>query len=231
MNRAQAERILAAKGWLAGQSPRFRATLLEQAELLHFAKGDYAFRAGDPPGGMHGVVAGSFGIYLVTPFSGPDLSHILHPGWWCGEGPALGGRQRVLTVMAMESSITLHVPLEPARHLVQTDPEAARSIAVLGQIALGVAVANVSDLLIQRVDRRVGAVLLRVTGAMEGTVLKPTDDVCLTQGQLGRMANASRNMVNRTLAAFVAAGWVRLGYNRIAILDPVALAAFAFAGG
>src|SRR6476469_5894096 len=100
MNRAQAERILAAKGWHAGQSPRFRAALLEHAELLHFAKGDYAFRAGDPPGGMSGIVAGSFGISVVPPFSGPDLSHIRHPGGGCGGGPALGGRRRVRTVMA-----------------------------------------------------------------------------------------------------------------------------------
>ncbi|MFC7476859.1 Crp/Fnr family transcriptional regulator [Dankookia sp. GCM10030260] len=229
MTLAEAEAILAAKGWLAGQSLRIRRALLDGAKLVHFAKGDYAFRAGDPPGGMHGIAAGSFGIYLSTPFRGPSLSHILHPGWWCGEGPILGGRRRILTAVAMEPSITLHIPFEPGRRLVQSDPEAARSIGMLGQIAMGVAIANVSDLLIQRVDRRVGAVLLRVTGAMEGAELRPTGEVRLTQEQLGCMANVSRNMVNRTLAEFETAGWVRLGYNRLAILDPESLAAFAFA--
>ena len=43
------------------------------------------------------------------------------------------------------------------------------------------------------------------------------------------MANVLRALVNRTLAQFEAEGWVRLGYNRVAILDPEALAAFAYA--
>ena len=130
-------------------------------------KGDYVFRAGDGPGGLHGIVAGSFGTYCGHAYSAPALSHILHPGWWCGEGPALGGLKRVLTVRAMEPGWTLHLPLEAARALVLSNPEAARSIGVLGQIALRVAIANVSQLMIRRSDRRIGAVLLRVTGALD----------------------------------------------------------------
>ncbi|WP_165838942.1 Crp/Fnr family transcriptional regulator [Roseicella frigidaeris] len=231
MERAHAERILLGKGWLATQTPDFRAALLAGTDLVQFDKGDFVFHAGDPPGGIYGVVAGSLAVYVMTPRSGPDLSHILHPGCWCGEGSALGAPRQILTVCAMEAAIALHLPADAARQLVRSSAEAAWRVGALGQVALQAAYANISDLLIRRVDRRVGAVLLRVTGALAEEVLAPTGDIRLTQGQLGQMANASRDLVNRTLAEFEAAGWVRLGYNRIAILDPIALADFAFARG
>jgi CRP/FNR family cyclic AMP-dependent transcriptional regulator len=231
MDRLRAEAILRSRGWLPAQPAGFQAALLAEAELRFFRKGEYVFEAGDGPGGLHGIVAGSFGAYAVTPFSAPALSHILHPGWWFGEGPALGGLKRVITIRAMEPGWTMYLPLEAARALVLSNPEAARSIGTLGQIGMRVAIVAVSQLMIRRSDRRIGAVLLRVTGALDGEALAPTGDIRLTQVEIARMANASRNLVNKSLAQFEAAGWVRLGYNRIAVLDPVALADFAYQRG
>ena len=44
------------------------------------------------------------------------------------------------------------------------------------------------------------------------------------------MANASRDVVHRTLMRFEAKRWLTLGYNRINILAPGALAAFVKGG-
>jgi CRP/FNR family cyclic AMP-dependent transcriptional regulator len=229
IDRAEADRVALSKGWLAMQPAGFQAALLARAELVAFRKGEDVFRTGDGPGGIYGVVAGSFGTYPTTADIGPVLSHILHPGLWCGDGPALGRATRLLTVRAMEASAALHLPIEAARAMMASDPEAARSIGLIGLNGMRVAILNVLHLMIRRVDRRIGATLLRVTGAMDGEGLEATGDIRLTQSEIARMANASRNGVNRSLAQFEAAGWVRLGYNRIAILDPQALAAFAFA--
>ncbi|WP_132285089.1 Crp/Fnr family transcriptional regulator [Roseicella aquatilis] len=227
MDRAEAERIVLSKGWLAAQPPAFQAALFRESGLLRFRKGETVYLSGSGPGGLYGVVQGSFGTYVSTRFSGPDLSHILRPGWWFGEGPTLGSETRLIGVRAMEASFALHLPLAAGRALVR-DPDAARSVSEISRLGMQVAVMNVSELLIRRVDRRLGAVLLRVSGAAENGVLRPTGDVRLTQGDLARMANASRDLVNRMLARFEAAGWVRLGYNRIAILDPEATARFAY---
>lgn len=228
MDRAAAECVVLSRGWLAEQAPAFRGALLARAELVTFRKGDIVFQAGDPPGGLYGVAEGSFGVYVVTPHTGPDLSLLLHPGWWYGEGPTLGSASRNATVRAMEPSAALHLPLDLARSLVRSDPEAARSVGLLGQASMRLAIANIADLMIRRADRRVGAVLLRASGALEDSVLRRTGEICLTQTQLAQMANASRDLVNRTLGQFEAAGWVRLGYNRIAITAPEPLAEFAF---
>ncbi|WP_158292029.1 Crp/Fnr family transcriptional regulator [Paracraurococcus ruber] len=228
MDRAEAVAVVLSRGWLAAEDPGFQAALLAPAELQWFAKGDYVFRYGDPPGGFYGIAAGSFGTYLCTEHTGPHLSHLLHPGWWFGEGPALRGTDRMASIRAMETSHALHVPIEAMRDLIRTDPDAARRLSSIAQTYVKLSLTNVTDLMIRRADRRVGAVLLRVSGAKEDGALRRTGDICLTQTELAQMSNASRDLVNRTLAEFEAKGWVRLGYNRMAVLEPEALAAFAF---
>jgi len=42
------------------------------------------------------------------------------------------------------------------------------------------------------------------------------------------MANLSRHHVGRKLAAFEGAGWIQCGYNRVKLLVPEALTAFAY---
>ncbi|MDO9707182.1 Crp/Fnr family transcriptional regulator [Paracraurococcus lichenis] len=227
MERAQAESILVSRGWLAEQPASVQAEVLRRGDLAPFAKGDWLHRVGDGPGPFYGVVAGSFGTYVGGPQRGPDLTHILRVGWWFGEGPTLGGQARLLGVRAMEESFAWRVPLEAARDLVR-DPLAAQSVGRISVDAMRIAAVNVSDLLIRRTDRRVAAVLLRAAGAIERGVMRPTGDVRLTQGNLAQMANASRDVVNRTLARLEDSGFVRLGYNRVAVLQPEAVAEFAF---
>jgi CRP/FNR family cyclic AMP-dependent transcriptional regulator len=89
------------------------------------------------------------------------------------------------------------------------------------------ALRTVSDLLIPQADRRIAATLLRLTRADEDERPEDPRGFRLRQAELGEMANASRQIVNRALSRFAGSGWIALGYQRIAVLDPAALAAFA----
>jgi CRP-like cAMP-binding protein len=84
------------------------------------------------------------------------------------------------------------------------------------------------DLLIPDSSRRLAAVLLRVT-AMGEAEPGNRDGYMMTQTELGEMANASRNQVNRVLGTLRRAGLVAVGYNRIRLLDVEGLKAFAYA--
>ena len=55
----------------------------------------------------------------------------------------------------------------------------------------------------------------------------------VTQSQLGDMANAARDVVNRSLGKLEARGWLSVGYRAITLTDPRALRSFAesVAGG
>jgi CRP/FNR family transcriptional regulator, cyclic AMP receptor protein len=101
-----------------------------------------------------------------------------------------------------------------------------RSVGALSDFGIDLSIAAASDLLIRRADRRIAATLLRVTGVETG--IRPSDPAGFfpDTSRVGEMANASRDVVHRTLRRFEAKRWLTLGYNRINILAPGALAAF-----
>ncbi|MBR0662040.1 Crp/Fnr family transcriptional regulator [Neoroseomonas oryzicola] len=227
MERDEAGRILLASGWLARQPPAVSAAVMRRARPVPFQAGEHVFHADDAPGGIYGIAAGAIGILVATGGRAPRLAHILRQGAWFGHGPLMTGGRRALGFRAMEPSVTLHIPLAALDELSRASLEGARSLAVLANANMGVAIATVSDLLIARADRRIAAVLLRATGAAQGVPPTDAEGYRLTQAELADMANASRQVVNRTLAGFARQGWIASGYQRIAIRDAAALAAFA----
>ncbi len=227
MKRTEAERIAISHGWLAGQPRSFQPGLLRRAELKHFDAGAFVYHAGDDPGGIYGIVRGAFAIYLPLVRGGTRMVHIARTGVWFGQGPMNIRRDRKMSFRASEEAAVLHVSLPALNEIVARDPMTLRSFGALTEINLEIAATAVRDLLIRRADQRIAATLLRVTSADSGS---PSDDpsgFSLTQSELGEMANASRDLVNRTLAGFEARGWISKSYNRIAIGNLEALAEFA----
>lgn len=226
MDRATAHRIVLEQGWLSRQPPRFQAEILARAELLAFATGEHAYRAGEEAGGVHGIVGGSFGVHVAARPADPSLAHVMRNGAWFGLSGLFRRPVRTLSFRALELSWTLHVPSPALEEIAHTIPEAPRAVAAIADASLQVATVAIADLLIGEADRRIAATLLRVCGAGPDRGTVDSAGCRLTQAELGEMANASRGLVNRTLRAFEARGWVRLGYQQIKVSDAGALAAF-----
>jgi CRP-like cAMP-binding protein len=148
-------------------------------------------------------------------------------GEWFGIKAMLHGGPRELTYRAMEPSRLLFVARTRLVPLMQKDPDIAVRVGQLAELGnrLGSWVAR--DLLTPDAGRRLASVLFRVLGTGE-VVPDDPDGFRLTHQQLGEMANLSRHHVGRKLAAFEGAGWIECGYNRVKLLDPEALAAFAY---
>jgi CRP-like cAMP-binding protein len=87
----------------------------------------------------------------------------------------------------------------------------------------------VSDLLIPSGERRIAATLVRTSlGEPSAPGVADTPfPVHASQAEIGQMANASRDSVNRALARFTEAGWVRVEFRKIQMADLRALEAFA----
>jgi len=230
MERARAEAILLAQGWLAEVPRGVRAALLARARLVSFAAGAPVFHIGDEAGGIYGIAGGAFGVLAATEGRSARLCSVLRRGAWFGHGPAVARGRRALGFRAMEPSVALHVPLAALTALAR-QAEGAMSLALLAHANMSLAITTVSDLQVARADRRVAAALLRATGVARG--IPPADPAGdrLTQAEIGEMANASRQAVNRALGRFARQGWIALGYQRIAVTDPRALDAFAAGGG
>lgn len=240
MRRDEVLRNLKGRGWLASCDPALRDAVIEAGRLLRFRRGEALYQSAGGPGGMLGVAEG--GIVLSIPGRNglPTAAHIVRPSSWFGYGSLFNKQRRMLIPVANEPSQVLHLGLSELDKLRAVFPTAGRAFWQLAMRGDAAYVAAISDLLIADTDRRLAAVLLRVTGAETQDRQKdlPIDPlladpwagpngVPLTQGLLGEMANASSQTVTRFVNRAGKAGWIVWTYGRVRILDFGQLLAFA----
>jgi CRP/FNR family transcriptional regulator, cyclic AMP receptor protein len=240
VRRDEVLRNLKERGWLASCDPALRDAVIEAGRLLRFRRGEALYQSAGGPGGMFGVAEG--GIVLSIPGRNrlPTAAHIVRPSSWFGYGSIFNRQRRMLIPVANEPSQALHLGLSELDKLRAVFPAADRAFWQLAMRGDAAYVAAISDLLIADTDRRLAAVLLRVTGAETQDRQKdlPIDPlladpwagpngVPLTQALLGEMANASSQTVTRFVDRAVKAGWIVWTYGRVRILDFGQLLAFA----
>jgi len=214
-------------GWLADRPPDVRAEVLGRCRLLQPKPGSFLRLSGDDPGGIYGVASGGIGIQLPLAAEGQALVHVARRGTWFGYGLARTNGPWPMSYPVMEPSVLLHLPLPDLREIRATKPWMLPHLQALAEYGLERAVANVTSLMIRNPARRIAATLLRV--APESEAGAPATLV-VSQEQLGEMANAARDVVNRALKRFEARGWVSIGYRSITIHHAEGLAGFVETG-
>jgi CRP-like cAMP-binding protein len=165
MRRREAHRILTSRGWLAEIDPALASAVIEAGRLVEFDRGEALYQPGDGPGGMYGVVSGGILLSAFARNGLPVAGHIARRCTWFGFGSVLDRHRRVLIPTANEASLVLNVPLGELERLRDTFPTAGRAFGQLAMWSDAISLTIISDLLIANTDRRVAAVLLRVTGA------------------------------------------------------------------
>ncbi|AJA09758.1 hypothetical protein SKP52_14370 [Sphingopyxis fribergensis] len=208
--------------------PAIRSRIMDSGRTMSVNRGQRIFAYGDPPGGIYGILSGGIGMEACSGYHSVRLGHIMREGDWFGHGPALERGVRSLGCRAVEDSLLWTVPLPALITLMQDDPETSRFVGELASANARILTYIACDLLIPSAPRRMAAVLLRVTGALEGVRPSDPEGYLLTQSELGEMANVSRHHVNRVLGQFMEKGWVTKSYNRLRLLDIPSLADFAF---
>lgn len=225
IDRGEAERLVRHTGWLADQPEDVRRAVLKVARLIHYPVGEFVFHAGDAAGGLYGVVSGGVGIHLPSDAGETVLAHIVRTGVWFGYGPLVRGRERSLSFSLVEPSLLFHVPLANAQDIARRSPVHQRAVLSVSEYGMDIATRVIESLLIRNTDRRIAATLLRVAPSREKEGLE--NSILVTQAQLGEMANAERQVVNRALGRLQANGWIHVSYGRIDIVDETSLRDFA----
>lgn len=222
------ENLFGGRGWLSGASLDLRTRLLAEARTLEYPRGARVYALGDKAGGIYGVVSGGIGIEVSARGHPVRMGHVVRPGFWFGEGPIIGGGERFLGAIAVEDSLVIHLTLPTLKQLIQSNTEMQILLARLSQNSVQFAMWVTCDLLIPEAPRRIAAVLLRVSGALDGDNLSHTGGFPLNQTLLGELANASRVHVSRVLGRLAQMGLIKKRYNHLEILDPQGLARFAY---
>lgn len=200
---------------------------MEHVTLQIYAPGEYTHFVGDTTGGMFGIADGRFGVMLPAASGELVLCHVLQTGAWFGLGPILTNGPRSLTYRALETSHLLHVSRSDLNTIAHLYPEFYRRIGMLSEgsyYAMGIRV--MSDLLVRSGERRIAAVLARLAQGGDGHRTGDTAPIRLSQAEIGQIANASRDRVNRALQKFAKAGWITVDYKAIVIRDIAALEVF-----
>lgn len=222
-----ARETAAQHGWLPRTDAAFARTFLEHCVLLLLAPGDTACRVGDPPGGMFGLVRGNLGAIISRAERSPYVAHFPRPGTWFGEACAITGQPRRVGLVAVRETALLYIPLPRILELLAARPEWWRYLALVTLEHADTATLAGVDLLQREPERRIAAVLLRLTGCRVG-LLEPGDgpwQAVVSQEDVALFSNVTRNTVGAVLKDMSARGLVKIGYRSLEVLKPGALRA------
>lgn len=224
--------VLAKTGWLSTEPKWLRDALLECSTLRSFEAGDFTHMTGDEPGGIFGIVSGSFGVLIPTMKSELTVCHVLGVGNWFGIGPILTDGPRSMSYRALEKSQVLHASYGDVKRIGRRQPQLYHRIGILSErsyYAVGIQI--LGDLLIPSSERRVAAVLRRLGGMAIGNGQVEPWAIHLSQSEIGEMCNCSRDRVNRALQKFAKAGWIGVDIKKVIVRNRAALERFAQGDG
>lgn len=222
----QAHAIVSREGWLSYTPPPFRQTVLARCKLEALKAGATIYSVGDPPGGMYGLVRGSFALSIAPGERGPYVAHFARPGTWFGEAAAFTEQPRRIGLAVTRASKFLHLPLPAIREIVIADPGAWRFFGLAAIAHYDTAIGAADDLLIRDHVKRSVAVLLRLGGCRYLTPIGSSPiEIDVSQEDLAVMTNLARTTAGAVLRKFEASGHLEVSYRRVRILAPDALRA------
>lgn len=217
--------VLATSGWLAETPAHFRDALLERCRLKRYGRGEVIYRAGDPAGGLYGLVAGGIGVVLSTEHRAPYIGTFARPGFWIGEASVLTRAPRLVGIQALRESRLAHLPLPQWDALVESHPDAWRWFAHLVARNERLALAVADALMTRDSGQRLAEILLILSSRGAPVPSDAAVEIEASQDDLARMANLSRSSTGRILQQLEAAGIIDTAYRQIRVIDPAGLRA------
>jgi CRP/FNR family transcriptional regulator, cyclic AMP receptor protein len=216
--------MLALSSWTRGlpaeQLDRVRAAIA----VREFAAGACICRKGDPANAWLGVIDGLVKIHSLSP-AGKSVTFAGIPaGGWFAEGSVLKGQTFKYDIEALRDSRIAFMPEATFHWLLDTSIPFNRFLLQQLNERLGQFIGMVEHDRLLDPDARVA----RSLAALFNPHLYPDSDphVQISQEELGYLAGASRQRVNRSLQVLSRAGLIKVDYGLITVLDLAGLQKF-----
>jgi CRP/FNR family cyclic AMP-dependent transcriptional regulator len=199
--------------------------LLPQVHVRSFPRGEFLFHEGDPAGPLYIVVRGLVSVARDGRGGEESILALLGPDDVIGELALFAEEtERSADAQALEPTECLAVPRIAVRELLGAKPAAMIRLAARLAGTVRRKDQALADLAFLDIPGRVAAKLLELAETHgehtpEGTRIGHK----LSQRTLAGMIGASRENVNRALAAFSDQGAIRQENGLITILSPAAL--------
>jgi CRP/FNR family transcriptional regulator, cyclic AMP receptor protein len=209
--------MLALSSWTrelpAEQLSRVRTAIA----VREFEAGACICRKGDPASAWLGVIDGLVKIHSLSP-AGKSVTFAGIPaGGWFAEGSVLRGQPFKYDIVALRDSRIAFMPEATFRWLLDTSIPFNRFLLKQLNERLGQFIGMVEHDRLLEPDARVA----RALAALFNPHLYPDSDpqIQISQEELGYLAGASRQRVNRALQVLGKAGLIKVDYGLVTVLD------------
>jgi len=209
--------MLALSAWTrelpAEQLSRVRAAIA----VRDFETGACICRKGDPANAWLGVIDGLVKIHSLSP-AGKSVTFAGIPaGGWFAEGSVLRGQPFKYDIVALRDSRIALMPEATFRWLLDTSIPFNRFLLKQLNERLGQFIGMVEHDRLLEPDARVA----RALAGLFNPHLYPDSDphIQISQEELGYLAGASRQRVNRALQVLGKAGLIKVDYGLVTVLD------------
>ncbi len=206
------ERIQDALGFA---SIELAETLAREGRILNYKAGDYVMEPGQPMKYVPIVLEGSLRVARKDDAEDRELYlYTLEPGSACSNTfGSLYGQSPSLEVLAEEDSTVLCVPIRVVQELLHTNQEWMNFVLRSYQKRFDEALNALDDVAFRQLDERL------VHFLVEKARRNDQNEVHMSHFEIAQALNSSREVVSRLLKRLESEGRVRLGRNRIEILD------------
>jgi CRP-like cAMP-binding protein len=224
------------KSDLLGLSPLFaplsageRAKMAQQMIRHHYDRDDYVFFEGDPAEWLVLVAKGQIKMIKHSESGRETILDTFGPGQIVGEVGVLIGEVYPATAQVLEPTATLSLERRIYVDLVRTHPELAWALVLELGHRLQRAHESIRSLAVEKVERRVARVLLRMSTAsgerLAGGAVRIT--VPLSRQDIADMAGTVIETAIRTLSKFQKQGLIETTEGHIVLLKPHQLVVIA----
>lgn len=211
------EDMLALSPWTRGL-PAEQLNQVRSAIIVRdFEAGSTVYRKGDPANAWVGVIDGLVKLHSLSP-SGKSVTFAGIPaGGWFGEGSVLKGEPFKYDIVALRDSRIALMPEATFRWLLDTSIPFNRFLLTQLNERLGQFIGMVEHDRLLEPDARVA----RTLAALFNPHLYPDTQphIQISQEELGYLAGASRQRVNRALQVLAGAGLIKVDYGLVTVLD------------
>ena len=163
---------------------------------------DIIFREEDPPDEIYIVLSGRIAIVNKSIDGRESMVALMESGDLFGEMGLFDGKGRSAQARALEDSVVTAIPYEPVRSLYESNPIFLWQVIEMLAGRLRNMDEALADSVFLDVTGRTAKKLLELAGESEEFSLP------ITQEELAGMVGASRERVNKAIAAFVRLGWI-----------------------
>jgi CRP-like cAMP-binding protein len=193
--------------------PHELETISNASENRGLRRGDVLFSEGDEPDELFVVVSGRIALANKSVDGRESVVALMEAGDLFGEMPLFDGLGRSTEARALEQSEVIAIPYAPVQEVYESRPMLLWSVVAMLSGRIRAMDAALADSVFLDVTGRTAKRLLELAGDADEFTLP------VTQEELAGMVGASRERVNKAIAAFVKLDWLEQSDRRYRITN------------